>query len=389
MFRPIGRLHDAISQVGQNDLQVQVAIEEDRRDELSELAQQFNRMVLSLRRNQQALLENQQALNDAQIRMLQAQLNPHFLCNTLDTMKWISKINQVPQVALMSTNLADILRFCILPDEFVPLEKELQILGRYVEIQRIRLSDSFTYEQTVPEALLSCMVPKMMLQPLAENAILHGLSGVPDGKLTVEARELEDETLEIRVCDNGAGLPEALLGPYRPPEKQTRHLGLLMWIRSSKTLRRALWPASGQPDGRDRRLYHGKTAGQKEGCGMMRVLVVEDEEMIRKGIVLATDWQSLGCVVVGEAANGEEGIAQAEKCRPSLIITDLKMPKMDGLEMIAKLREAGCDAYIIILTAYDSFTYAQTALRLGAVDFLLKPFHDGDLENAVLALQKS
>ena len=54
---------------------------------------------------------------------------------------------------------------------------------------------------------------------------------------------------------------------------------------------------------------------------MLKVLIVEDEEMIRKGIVLATDWQSLGCVVVGEAANGEEGIAQAEKCRPSLIIT--------------------------------------------------------------------
>lgn len=121
---------------------------------------------------------------------------------------------------------------------------------------------------------------------------------------------------------------------------------------------------------------------------MMRVLIVEDEEMIRKGIVLATDWQSLGCVVVGEAANGEEGIIQAQRCKPSLIITDLKMPKMDGLEMIAKLREAGCDAFVMILTAYDSFTYAQTAIRLGAVDFLLKPFHDGDLENAVLALQR-
>ena len=121
---------------------------------------------------------------------------------------------------------------------------------------------------------------------------------------------------------------------------------------------------------------------------MLRVLVVEDEEMIRKGIVLATDWQSLGCVVVGEASNGEEGIEKAEVCKPSLIITDLKMPKMDGLEMIAKLRERGCEAYVIILTAYDSFTYAQTAIRLGAVDFLLKPFHDGDLENAVLALQK-
>lgn len=68
--------------------------------------------------------------------MLQAQLNPHFLCNTLDTMKWISKINHVPQVALMSTNLADILRFCISAEEFVPLRREVEVLNRYVEIQK-------------------------------------------------------------------------------------------------------------------------------------------------------------------------------------------------------------------------------------------------------------
>ena len=226
VFRPIGTLHHAITQVGKNDLHVQVPVQEDQHDELGELALRFNRMVDSLRRNQRALLENQQALNDAQIRMLQAQLNPHFLCNTLDTMKWISKINQVPQVALMSTNLADILRFCISPDEFVELRRELEILARYVEIQRIRLSDSFTYTADVPEELLGCMVPKMMLQPLAENAILHGLSGVQDGRLTVRAQALDGEVLEIRVCDNGAGLPPELLGEYRPPEKQTGHLGL-------------------------------------------------------------------------------------------------------------------------------------------------------------------
>ena len=128
LFRPIGTLHHAIRQVGRNDLDVQVP--QPQHDELGELSEQFNRMVVDLRHNQQALLENQKALNDAQIRMLQAQLNPHFLCNTLDTMKWISKINQVPQVALMSTNLADILRFCISPDEFVPLRRELEILSR-------------------------------------------------------------------------------------------------------------------------------------------------------------------------------------------------------------------------------------------------------------------
>lgn len=120
---------------------------------------------------------------------------------------------------------------------------------------------------------------------------------------------------------------------------------------------------------------------------MLKVLVVEDEELIRKGIVLAVDWAALDCVVVGEASNGEEALDAVERYDPTLIITDLKMPRMDGLEMIRRLRERGCTAYVIILTAYDSFEYAQSALRLGAVDFLLKPFHDGDLERAVTNLR--
>ena len=121
---------------------------------------------------------------------------------------------------------------------------------------------------------------------------------------------------------------------------------------------------------------------------MLKVLVVEDEEMIRKGIVLAVDWAAMDCVVVGEAANGVEALEAVERLNPSLIITDLKMPRMDGIERLRCLRERGNHVYVIILTAYDSFTYAQSALRLGAVDFLLKPFHDGDLEQAVTALRR-
>ena len=113
---------------------------------------------------------------------------------------------------------------------------------------------------------------------------------------------------------------------------------------------------------------------------MLKVLVVEDEEMIRKGIVLAVDWAALDCVVVGEAADGAAALDAVERYDPSLIITDLKMPRMDGIQMLQQLRARGNNAYVIILTAYDSFSYAQSALRLGAVDFLLKPFHDGELE---------
>ena len=184
------------------------------------------RSVAALRQNQEALVENQRELNAAQIRMLQAQLNPHFLCNTLDTMKWISKINRIPQVAEMSANLADILRFCISPEEFVYLRREMEILERYVEIQEIRMSGAFDFRVELPEELADCLIPKMILQPLVENAILHGLEGAADGAVEVTVRQ-EAEMLRITVRDNGAGLPEELAaGWYESLSPAGKHLGL-------------------------------------------------------------------------------------------------------------------------------------------------------------------
>lgn len=222
---PIRQLLKAFNRLEQYDLDVHVS--RDGEDELGQLAEGFNHMVLALKTNRQELVENQRELNQAQVRMLQAQLNPHFLCNTLDTMKWISKINHVPQVALMSTNLADILRFCISSEEFVPLSREVEVLNRYVEIQKIRLSDQFSFVVSLPEELETCMVPKMILQPIVENAILHGLEGVSDSVIRVEAVQ-EGEDLLITATDNGHGLPADMIGhPYRRESTPTgHHLGL-------------------------------------------------------------------------------------------------------------------------------------------------------------------
>lgn len=109
---------------------------------------------------------------------------------------------------------------------------------------------------------------------------------------------------------------------------------------------------------------------------MLKVLVVDDEAVVRRGIVLGVDWASMGCVVVGEAANGEEGLLAAERYSPNLVITDIRMPKLDGIEMLRELRRRGCRAHVIILTAYSDFEYARSALQLDADDYLLKPFQD-------------
>ena len=121
---------------------------------------------------------------------------------------------------------------------------------------------------------------------------------------------------------------------------------------------------------------------------MYRVIIVEDETTVRRGIVLTMNWAALDCVIVGEAANGEEGKELALRLAPDIVVTDVKMPRMDGVEMIQKLKEAGCKSEFIILTAYSDFKYAQSALRLGVKDYLLKPLKEGDLEHSIQNILK-
>ena len=228
LFTPIERLRSAMREVTLDHLDVRLRESED---ELGELAGRFNRMTEALAENrralllnQESLLKNQKELNEAQIRMLQAQLNPHFLGNTLDAMKWMGKIHQIPEVAEMATDLADILRFAISPKEFVPLEKEIEILKRYMEIQKIRGYSKIEFHLNVPETLQNARVPRMVLQPLVENAILHGISS--EGEIELCAEE-QDNELRILVKDNGKGIRKELIGPYSPPKEDLgHHLGL-------------------------------------------------------------------------------------------------------------------------------------------------------------------
>lgn len=120
---------------------------------------------------------------------------------------------------------------------------------------------------------------------------------------------------------------------------------------------------------------------------MLKTLIVDDEATMRRGLVAGVDWSGMDCVVVGEAVNGLDALEQVEKLQPDLIITDIRMPQMSGLEMFTQLRKLGSTAYVILLTAYDDFDFVRSALQLGAVDYLLKPFRPQELSAAIARVQ--
>lgn len=112
---------------------------------------------------------------------------------------------------------------------------------------------------------------------------------------------------------------------------------------------------------------------------MIKLIIVEDEDIIRRGLVLTMDWQRMGAEVVGSAADGEEGLILAREKQPDVVLTDIRMPRLSGLELAEKLRLEGSMAKIIFLTSYADFSYAQQAVRLGAADYLLKPVDEQEL----------
>lgn len=114
----------------------------------------------------------------------------------------------------------------------------------------------------------------------------------------------------------------------------------------------------------------------------MRVVLVEDEAILRRGMVETVDWAAMDCTVAGEASDGAEGLELILREQPDVVVTDIKMPRMTGLEMLAELRTRGVQVPAVILTSFAEFSFAQEALRLGSVDYLLKPVDEAALAQA-------
>lgn len=210
---PILDLDRAMKQAMNGDYSVRIA--SSRTDEMGHLTRSFNHMLEEHALNLRRSVKRQKELNETQIRMLQAQLNPHFLYNTLDTLKWLGVSHGVPDIAALSTSLAALLRASISDSRLITLDEELDLVERYLSIQSIRFEDRFTCEIDVDERFRSCLIPKLVLQPVVENAVVHGVADMDEGYIKITAEEkFEDASrhvLVLTVSDNGTGMPAETL----------------------------------------------------------------------------------------------------------------------------------------------------------------------------------
>lgn len=226
LFYPIRELQGAMARVRRGELQTR--IQTGRRDEFGELAESFNVMTENLDRYMKRQVAQQKELNEVQIAMMQAQLNPHFLYNTLDTIKWMAKAHQAPEIATMSSKLAKILRTSISGPGFIPLREELALAESYGEIQKIRFGGRFEIRCELPEELREIPVPKLIVQPIVENAVLHGFREIEEGRILLRVRRFPEETLEISIADDGCGISEETLCLLRERRREIRkgHIGI-------------------------------------------------------------------------------------------------------------------------------------------------------------------
>ncbi|MDH6369368.1 two-component system sensor histidine kinase YesM [Paenibacillus sp. PastF-3] len=202
---PLKKLVSGMNQVMRGDLKVE--INDKHPDEIGYLSGKFEAMIEEIKLLIERVEQEQAQKRGIELQMLQAQINPHFLFNTLSSLKWTAMLSQADSVSNGLGALAELLRSTIVQkNERITLGEELRNIKNYVVIQQIRYGMSLQVDVQIPEQLLDTQVLKFLLQPIVENSIIHGLSGENmEPRITMTA-ELNGVVLKIKLSDNGKGM---------------------------------------------------------------------------------------------------------------------------------------------------------------------------------------
>lgn len=224
---PVIRLADYADEAGKGNFDLPVPVHSG--DEIGFLAERFGVMNHNIKELTTRIYNEQTQKKEYELKMLQAQINPHFLYNCLDNISSLITDQKNETATAMVSHLGRYYRAILSKGRnIITIREELELIRAYLEIQLIRIPDLFTYEITVDEDILDFKILKMILQPIVENSVIHGFAGFKNsGRIKIEGT-LENQTVCILISDNGKGIPEgshsSIFAPA--PTAIPKHFGL-------------------------------------------------------------------------------------------------------------------------------------------------------------------
>ena len=223
---PVKKLEKTMHKVEQGDLTIQA--DTGLKNEIGHLSRSFNSMIVKLRQLMQSIVRNEEEKRRSEILALQAQINPHFLYNTLDTIIWMSASGKNDQVVEVTSALAHLFQTSLSQsDSLVELDVEIQNIESYLTIQKMRYKDKLSFRIAVPPQVRGLMTPKLILQPIVENAVYHGVKQNANGGSIEIGATLEDGELTLVVQDDGVGMTQEQIDHiFDPRADDSRGIGV-------------------------------------------------------------------------------------------------------------------------------------------------------------------
>lgn len=205
IYGPLNLLMDSMAKIETGDFDTQITYE--KKDEFSKLIYGYNMMVTKIKALLGEVIEKEKTRRDAELYALQAQINPHFLYNTLNSIRYFAKTYQVPEIRDMTTALIQLSKASLSSEKFITIGKEIELTKQYLAIQKMRYGDILEITYEVEAGLEECMIPRFSIQPIVENALFHGILPVGEGRIDVRVSEME-QGIQIGIKDDGIGMEE-------------------------------------------------------------------------------------------------------------------------------------------------------------------------------------
>lgn len=203
--RPVKTLIQACKRIERGDSDFRVSLK--LKNELGILGDTFNIMMDQIQSYYKKEFEEQKRKSELEFQVLQAQINPHFLYNTLDSIKWLAVLQNMNNIADMCTSLINLLKYNLAqPGTLTTLSDEVENLKNYIRIQKFRYGDTFEFSTQLDPETCDCEILRFVLQPLVENCILHAFEDMEDKGFIKILSFIENDKLHIEVIDNGSGM---------------------------------------------------------------------------------------------------------------------------------------------------------------------------------------